>query len=117
MKQLHEIIEDIRLSDFNQLVLVHFTGPHETTWDLEDCIVRFVIRTEIGDRRLTIECSGVERFTLNDAGGGVTQIVGLAVDDWRDRGLEKIAWKVHDFEGGMMEVLCNQVRGRVDEGW
>lgn len=117
MKRIDELDREYRLLDFNQLVFLRYTGPHETTWDVEECAVEMVLRTEPGDRRLTIECIGVEGFSLRDLGGGVTQIAGLAVDDLRQAGMEKINWKIHDLENGRIEILCKSARGRVDEGW
>lgn len=117
MKPLSEVASECRLLDFNQLVEVQYTAPHETTTDIEGCALRLVLRTESGDRRLAIECTGVERFSLNGVGGGVTQIMGLAVDDWTGRQMANIRWRVYDFEDGRIEVLCSEVDAQVDEGW
>jgi hypothetical protein len=38
------------------------------------------------------------------------QILGLAFEDIRDRGMEGIRWRVYDYEMSGYEVLCSSVR-------
>lgn len=117
MRPLREIAESQNLTDYSQLVAARYTGPHSTTWDVEDCVVELVLRTNSGDRRLTIECRGVAKFAISRAGGGVTQVIGLGLEDWTNRGLDTIAWRLFDYENGTVDVLCKSVRGQVDDGW
>jgi hypothetical protein len=117
MKHLYEIASECRLLDFNQLLDARFIAPHSTVADIETCSVLLVLSTERGERRLTIACGGVERFTLSRAGGGITQVLGLAFEDCRDRQMGRISWRVYDSEEGRIEVLCREARARLDAGW
>jgi len=39
-----------------------------------------------------------------------TQILGLDVEDIRERGLEKFCWRVYDYEMGGFELYCVSIR-------
>lgn len=52
---------------------------------------------------------GVQDLRLSAFGPGPRQVMGFAIDDWSDRQLEGITYKVGDYEDDRISLLCAQV--------
>jgi hypothetical protein len=59
--------------------------------------------------RAVIEFHGVRNLRMADLGRGPWQIMGFAVDDLRDRGLEGISYHVYDYEDSRLEFHAREM--------
>lgn len=54
-----------------------------------------------------MEFRGVANLTMRNLGGGISQFCGLETEDIRSRQLDRIHYRVFDFEHDAIEFFCD----------
>jgi hypothetical protein len=63
-----------------------------------------------GARAVSIQFDGVTDLNLRGVGGGLSQIMGLEVETIKERQLERLNFRVTDFEHGTIAFLCRDYK-------
>lgn len=61
----------------------------------------------LGARVVRMEFRGVANLTMRDLGGGFSQFCGLTTEDISSRQLDRLHYRVFDFEHDAIEFFCD----------
>ena len=63
----------------------------------------------IGAKSIRAEFSGVSNLCLKNLGGGINQLLCLAIEDIRDRQLDRISYQVQELEEDSLSFYCQSL--------
>lgn len=94
------------VGDFSQVLELRFVGSVDNICDL---FLTLAKKSESGTDVIELAFQQVTNLCVRDFGGGLTQILGLYIDDVRYKGWENINHEVGDCEQNKITFLAKSV--------
>lgn len=107
-EEVKDLIPDGHLLRFTDIWRLSLEFYHDESDDLRRRMV-LELGCDIHDRdldRVAMVMESPAQISFPDS----WQIMGLAIEDIRDRGLEGLLWSVYDFETSGFELFCASIR-------
>ena len=79
-----------------------------STW-ASDLTVTLAADERPGADVVMLLCRGVSELTLRDFGGGLTQLLYLAIDDVRNEQLDRVRFRVREVERSNFSLACRDL--------
>jgi len=100
---------------FGYSIVLQFNFGSDPRTGVCDLLIRLAQHEAPGSRTISILFEGVAGLSVKDFGGGLTQLLCLAVEDIRDQQLDRINYVVTDKERDALKLSCRAFR-IVEEG-